>query len=91
MPEFGHVTCRVVGSPDKGFDINHYPDGERFPSYKEAEKAGWEMYDSDDFYIAEYENDKCVAVFKYVDDDFEAGEQRITDEEEISEVNRCIV
>jgi len=86
MTKFGYVTCRVVGCTERGFNIETYPDYDLVSTYDEANRKGLKELGSDDFFIAEYENEICTAVYKYIDD----KEERITDAEEVSTVNKAL-
>lgn len=53
--EYIVITARVVGGNGRPFVIEHYA-GNPFPTKKQAVREGFEMYQSDDFFIGVLHN-----------------------------------
>jgi len=49
---------------DSGYGINYGTDSERFSSYRNAERHGWQLVGSDDFQIGMAEGNKLIDTMK---------------------------
>lgn len=63
MPDCHYKYCavQIVGSPGD-WDYAYYPSDDKYASVRKAQRAGLRELGHDDFIVAEFNGERCVAV-----------------------------
>jgi len=68
MKEYIYVQPQIVGNLEDGFEYSHSSDLERFKTRELAQKHGEDLLEHDDFWVAELEGDKLLALYSGEDE-----------------------
>lgn len=79
--QFMYLAPHLVGNLEN-YGYCYDTDNEMFSTLKAAQKHGLKTLEHDDFWIAEMQNGKCVALY---DSDLE---KRLDNKDEITDVNK---